>query len=70
MTVTMFGLIFSIGPVLDCLIGRGYFEEVGRSGSRVYKNNYLSEVLRPGHPSSLKAAIGLAFVPVSSSVVY
>jgi len=40
--------------------GRGYFEEVGRSGSRVYKNNYLSEVLRPGHPSSLKAAIGLA----------
>jgi len=48
--------------VMDCLIGRGYFEEIGQFGSRVYKNNHLSDLLREGDPCSLKAIIGLTSV--------
>ena len=47
---------------MNCVIGRGYFEEKGNFGSRVYKNNDFSQVLREGNPSSLKSAIGFMFV--------
>lgn len=47
---------------MSCVIGRGYFEEVGRFGSRVYKNNELSQILREDNASNLKSAIGLMFV--------
>jgi len=46
------------GVAMSCVIGRGYFEEVGRFGSRIYKNNELSQILRENHPSTLKSAIG------------
>lgn len=50
---------------MSCVIGRGYFEEVGHFGSHVYKNNELSEVLRENHPETLKSALGLMFVLVT-----
>ena len=50
------------GVAMSCVIGRGYFEELGRFGSRVYKNNELSQVLREDNPYNLKSAIGLMFV--------
>lgn len=50
-----------LGVAMSCVLGRGYFEEVGRFGSRVYKNNSMSEILREGDPSTLKSAIGLMF---------
>jgi hypothetical protein len=43
-------------------MGRGYFEEIGRFGSHVYKNNDFSQFLREDNPSSLKSAIGFMFV--------
>lgn len=49
---------------MSCLIGRGYFHEVGRFGSHIYRNNEQSELLRENHPSSLKSAIGFMLVPV------
>jgi len=46
------------GVAMSCVIGRGYFEEVGRFGSHIYKNNELSQILRESHPSTLKSTIG------------
>jgi hypothetical protein len=43
---------------MSCVIGRGFFEEVGGFGSYIYKNNELSQILREGHPNTLKSAIG------------
>lgn len=45
---------------MSCLLGRGYFEEVHGYGSRIYRNNALSAVLREDHPTSLKSAVGLS----------
>lgn len=50
-----------LGVVMSCVLGRGYFEEVGGFGSRVYKNNLMSQILREDEPSTLKSAIGLMF---------
>ncbi|KAF8516483.1 hypothetical protein JB92DRAFT_2910214 [Gautieria morchelliformis] len=47
-----------LGVTMSCVLGRGYFEEVGCFGSRVYKNNELSQILRETHPKSVKAAVG------------
>jgi hypothetical protein len=47
-----------LGVAMNCLLGRGYFEEVGGFDSRVYKNNELSSVLQANSPVSLKSAIG------------
>lgn len=58
-----------LGIVMSCLLGRGYFEEVGYFGSRVYKNNEVSQVLREIHPSTLKSAIGLRCV-LASHIAY
>lgn len=52
---------------MSCVVGRGYFEEVGRFGSRVYKNNELSQLLRESDPSTLKDAIGLMYVMLWST---
>ena len=49
---------------MSCLLGRGFFEEVGRFGSRVYKNNDLSEVLRAKHPKTLKSAVGFMYAGI------
>ncbi|KAF7346972.1 S-adenosyl-L-methionine-dependent methyltransferase [Mycena venus] len=43
-----------LGVVMNCMSGRGYFEQ----DSGRYSNNTLSAVLREGHPSSMKSAIG------------
>ncbi|KAI0823437.1 S-adenosyl-L-methionine-dependent methyltransferase [Trametes gibbosa] len=43
---------------MKCLVSHGYFEEVGGFNARIFKNNAMSNVLRAGHPQSLKAAIG------------
>ncbi|KAJ7094326.1 S-adenosyl-L-methionine-dependent methyltransferase [Mycena epipterygia] len=43
-----------LGVVMNCMSGRGYFEE----DSGVYRNNTLSAVLREDHPSSMKSAVG------------
>lgn len=51
---------------MSCLLGRGYFEEVGCFGSYIYKNNELSEVLREGHSSTLKSAVGFMLVFILS----
>jgi len=53
---------FPTGVAMSCVIGRGYFEEVGRFGSRIYKNNELSQILREGHPTTLKSTIGFVCV--------
>jgi len=50
--------IFWAGVAMSCVIGHGYFEEVGRFGSHIYKNNELSQILRESYPSTLKSAIG------------
>lgn len=55
---------------MSCLLGRGYFEEVGGFESRVYKNNALSAILREGDTSSLRSAIGLMFEFTSQLLVY
>jgi hypothetical protein len=47
---------------MSCVIGLGFFEEVGKFGSRVYKNNDFSQVLREGNSSTLKSAIGFMYV--------
>lgn len=52
---------------MSCVLGRGYFIEVGGFGTKVYKNNELSKVLGENHPASLKSAIGLMFVIFSVS---
>jgi hypothetical protein len=57
---------FSIGVAMSCVIGRGYFKEVGKFGSCVYKNNELSQVLCKDNPSSLKSAIGFLSVFILS----
>lgn len=44
---------------MNCLLGRGYFEEVN---SEVYRNNDLSNILREGHSLSLKSAVGFMYV--------
>ncbi|KAF8516485.1 S-adenosyl-L-methionine-dependent methyltransferase [Gautieria morchelliformis] len=49
---------FLVSVTMSCVLGRGYFEEVGCFGSRVYKNNELSQILRETHPTSVKAAVG------------
>jgi hypothetical protein len=46
-----------LGVTMSCLLGRGYFEEVGRFGSHIYKNNTLSDILRDDSVSGLKSAI-------------
>ncbi|KAH9852108.1 S-adenosyl-L-methionine-dependent methyltransferase [Lenzites betulinus] len=43
---------------MKCLLSHGYFEEVGGFDSKLFKNNAMSDVLRAGHPQTLKAAIG------------
>ncbi|KAJ7210105.1 S-adenosyl-L-methionine-dependent methyltransferase [Mycena pura] len=43
-----------ISVVMNCMSGRGYFEE----DSGRYRNNALSAVLREDHPSSMKSAVG------------
>ncbi|KAF7346966.1 S-adenosyl-L-methionine-dependent methyltransferase [Mycena venus] len=43
-----------LGVVMNCMSGRGYFEQA----SGRYSNNALSAVLREGHPSSMKSAVG------------
>ncbi|KAJ6566042.1 S-adenosyl-L-methionine-dependent methyltransferase [Mycena capillaripes] len=43
-----------LGVVMNCMSGRGYFEE----GSGHYCNNTLSAILRENHPSSMKSAVG------------
>jgi hypothetical protein len=50
--------LFWSGVAMSCVIGRGYFEEVGRFGSHIYKNNELSQILRENHPSTLKSTVG------------
>lgn len=55
---------------MNCVIGRGYFKEVGRFSSHVYKNTELSQVLRENNPSSLKSAIGFMSVPSLSYTSY
>ncbi|KAG6811266.1 hypothetical protein H0H92_008259 [Tricholoma furcatifolium] len=41
---------------LSSLSKHDYFEEVGGFGSKVYRNNELSEILREDHPESVKDA--------------
>lgn len=43
---------------MSCLAKHNYFEEVGGFGTQVYKNNYNSDILREGHPESVKDAVG------------
>ncbi|RDB19401.1 O-methyltransferase SfmM3 [Hypsizygus marmoreus] len=43
---------------MSCLSKHGYFEEVGGFGTKIYRNNALSEILREGHPESVKDAVG------------
>ncbi|KAJ7766958.1 S-adenosyl-L-methionine-dependent methyltransferase [Mycena maculata] len=43
-----------LGVVMNCMSGRGYFQEE----DGVYRNNALSAVLREDHPSSMKSAVG------------
>jgi hypothetical protein len=47
------------GTALDCLTKHNYFEEVGGFGTRQYKNNDFSEILKAEHPETLKDAIEL-----------
>ena len=47
------------GVVMTCVIGLGYFQELGQFNSHVYKNNELSQMLRETHPSNLGKLIGL-----------
>lgn len=44
---------------MSCVVGLGYFTEVGGFGSRVYTNNELSAVLREDHPQTMKQAVYL-----------
>jgi hypothetical protein len=43
---------------MSCLAKHAFFEEVGGFGAQVYKNNHHSEILREGHPESVKDAVG------------
>ncbi|KAJ6566268.1 S-adenosyl-L-methionine-dependent methyltransferase [Mycena capillaripes] len=43
-----------LGVVMNCMSGRGYFED----SSGRYRNNTLSAILREDHPSSMKSAVG------------
>lgn len=51
---------------MSCVVGRGHFEEVGSFGSRLYKNNELSDILRSDHPLSLKSAVTFMYNQVSA----
>jgi hypothetical protein len=55
-----------LGVVMSCVVGRGFFEEIGGFGSRLYKNNELSAVLRADHPLTLKSAITFKYLLVSA----
>lgn len=44
---------------MSCVVGLGYFDEIGGFGSRVYRNNELSNVLRADDPATMKCAVGL-----------
>lgn len=55
---------------MSCVMGRGYFQEVGGFGSRLYKNNELSEVLRADHSLTLKSAITFKYVPGFGNICY
>ncbi|EPQ59774.1 S-adenosyl-L-methionine-dependent methyltransferase [Gloeophyllum trabeum ATCC 11539] len=43
---------------MSCLLGCGYFEEVGGFGAREYRNNAFSDILKRDHPSSMADAVG------------
>ena len=44
---------------MSLLVAHGYFDEVGGFGSRLYRNNAMSNVLRSDDSNTLKDAIGL-----------
>ena len=46
---------------MSCLSKHNYFDEVGGFGTRLYRNNHLSEILREGHPESVKDAVGFMY---------
>jgi hypothetical protein len=46
---------------MSCLSRHDYFEEVGGFGTRLYRNNHLSEILKDDHPESVKDAVGLMY---------
>ncbi|GJF00455.1 hypothetical protein PsYK624_167430 [Phanerochaete sordida] len=48
-----------LGIALRCVNALGYFEQVGGLGSPVFKNNEMSNILRQGHPHTLKDAVEL-----------
>lgn len=58
-----------LGVTMSCLMGRGYFEEVGGFGSHIYRNNALSEILRKDGISGLKSGIGFLFGSTSFHLV-
>jgi hypothetical protein len=64
--VTAFNFLKIAGVAMSCVVGRGYFEESGGFGSRLYKNNELSAVLRADHLHTLKSAITFRYIPVSA----
>ncbi|KZT20604.1 S-adenosyl-L-methionine-dependent methyltransferase [Neolentinus lepideus HHB14362 ss-1] len=48
----------SLGVAMSCLLGHGYFEEIGEFGSRMYRNNSFSNILRESHQTTMKDAVG------------
>jgi len=47
-----------LSTVMNCVIGLGYFEEVGHFGSRTYRNNELSRVLAASSSLTMHSAVG------------
>ncbi|EKM53028.1 uncharacterized protein PHACADRAFT_259202 [Phanerochaete carnosa HHB-10118-sp] len=47
-----------LGIAMSCLVAHGYFEEVDGFGSRVYKNNAMSNILRAHSDDTFCSAIG------------
>jgi hypothetical protein len=46
---------------MSCLSKHNYFDEIGGFGTRLYRNNHLSEILREDHPESVKDAVGFMY---------
>lgn len=47
---------------MSCLVAHGYFDEVGGFGSRTYRNNAMSDVLRSDNSQTVKDAVGFVYV--------
>lgn len=47
---------------MSCLVAHGYFDEVGGFGSRTYRNNAMSDVLRADNSQTVKDAVGFVYV--------